>query len=117
MLMSRLRTDTRTDGNVKVEQYSAEAESAKTRKSIWRCDFVRSLNSRAVFNTNYPPKSHLWNPFWPPKRHFLLLLHWKFKYIFSGQRRWQKPYLLLSSSLFSRALTRMAKISGPLEGK
>ena len=28
MLMSRLRTDTQTDGNVKVEQYSAEAESA-----------------------------------------------------------------------------------------
>ena len=28
MLMSRLRTDGRTDGNVKVEQYSAEAESA-----------------------------------------------------------------------------------------
>ena len=27
--MSRLRTDTRTHGNVKVEQYSAEAESAK----------------------------------------------------------------------------------------
>ena len=29
MLMSRLRTDRHTDGNVKVEQYSAEAESAK----------------------------------------------------------------------------------------
>ena len=29
MLMSRLRTDRQTDGNVKVEQYSAEAESAK----------------------------------------------------------------------------------------
>ena len=28
MLMSRLCTDGRTDGNVKVEQYSAEAESA-----------------------------------------------------------------------------------------
>ena len=28
MLMSRLRTHTHTDGNVKVEQYSAEAESA-----------------------------------------------------------------------------------------
>ena len=28
MLMSRLRTDRHTDGNVKVEQYSAEAESA-----------------------------------------------------------------------------------------
>ena len=26
--MSRLRTDRHTDGNVKVEQYSAEAESA-----------------------------------------------------------------------------------------
>ena len=34
MLMSRLRTDRQTDrqthGNVKVEQYSAEAESAMT---------------------------------------------------------------------------------------
>ena len=29
MPMSRLRTDRQTDGNVKVEQYSAEAESAK----------------------------------------------------------------------------------------
>ena len=29
MLMSRLRTHRHTDGNVKVEQYSAEAESAK----------------------------------------------------------------------------------------
>ena len=28
MLMSRLCTDRQTDGNVKVEQYSAEAESA-----------------------------------------------------------------------------------------
>ena len=28
MLMSRLRTDRHTHGNVKVEQYSAEAESA-----------------------------------------------------------------------------------------
>ena len=30
MLKSRLRTDRQTDGNVKVEQYSAEAESAIT---------------------------------------------------------------------------------------
>ena len=28
MLMSRLRTHTHTDGNVKVEQYSSEADSA-----------------------------------------------------------------------------------------
>ena len=34
MPMSRLRTDRQTDGNVKVEQYSAEAESAICRVEL-----------------------------------------------------------------------------------
>ena len=45
MLMSRLRTDTRTDGNVKVEQYSAEAESAI---------FKTNIGLLVIYTTNFP---------------------------------------------------------------
>ena len=44
MLMSRLRTDRQTDGNVKVEQYAAEAESAI--KVPMQCNFQKKKSKK-----------------------------------------------------------------------
>ena len=46
MPMSRLRTDRQTDGNVKVEQYSAEAESAKTCSHYYERSFFVIVHKR-----------------------------------------------------------------------
>ena len=56
MLMSRLRTDRQTDGNVKVEQYSAEAESAIIDIDIdWR--FIEKLSISKKMT--YRPPLHI----------------------------------------------------------
>ena len=59
MLMSRLRTDTRTHGNVKVEQYSAEAESAKMRSTAFLLQNFVNTRSSVAF------KDMLWSSIAP----------------------------------------------------
>ena len=69
MLMSRLRTDTRTDGHVKVGQYSAEAESAITIKML-----ISETNSMSRCLVQIPQ-----------------IRQWKTIFLTSTETRWVEP--------------------------